>query len=65
MYSVESVLFLLTVRIADVLSGKCSVLCAQYTFLVYRLESVLFLCTVHFTDVPSGSCSVSVHSTHL
>jgi hypothetical protein len=66
MYGLESVLFLCTVHISDVLSGKCSCsvhsthLCCTvwkilffsllYTFLMYVLESVLFLCTVHFSD---------------
>ena len=56
MYLLESVLFLCTVHISDVPSGKCSVSvhsthfwrtvwkvfysCAQYTFLMYRVESV-------------------------
>jgi len=73
MYHLESVLFLCTVHISYVPSGKCSVsvhrtnflcaiwkvfcFCAQYTFLMYHLESVLFLCTVHICDLPSGKCS--------
>ena len=81
MYHLESVLFLCTVYISDVPSGKrfvsvhsthlwCDIwkvfcFCAQYTFLRYRLGSFLFLCTVHIYDVPSGKCSVSVHSTHF
>ena len=78
---IESVLFLWTLHISPLPSGKCSVsvhitqfwctvwklfcFCAKYTFLMYRQESVLFLCTLHISDVPSGKCSVSVHSTHF
>ena len=81
MYRLESVLFLRTVHISDVPSGKCFTsvhnthfwrtvwkvffFCAQYTFLMYRLERIMFLCTVHISDVPFGKCSVSVHSTHF
>ena len=71
MYGVEIVLFLCTVHISDVRSGRCSIcvysthfwyavwkvfcFCAQYTFLMCRLEGVLFVCTVHISDVPSGT----------
>jgi len=64
MYCLESVLFLCTVHIPDVLSGKFC-FCAQYTFLMYLLESVPFLCTVYISDVLSGKCFVSVHSTRF
>jgi hypothetical protein len=58
MYRLERIMFLCTVHISDVPSGKCYVsvhstyfwcnvwkglcFCAQYTFLMYRLESALF-----------------------
>ena len=79
-YRVESVVYLCTVHISDVLSEKCSDcvhtthfwctvrkvfwLCAPYTFLIYCLESVLFLRTVHICDVPPGKFSVCVHSAY-
>jgi len=65
-YCLESVLFLCTVHISYVPSGKCSFymhsthfwstfseefsFCSQYIFLIYRLKSILFLCTVHVSD---------------
>jgi hypothetical protein len=81
MYRLECVLFLCTVQISEIPSGKCSIsvhstlfwctvrkvfcFCAQYTFLLYRLESVRFLCTVHISDIPSGKCSFSAHISHF
>ena len=74
-YRLESLIFLCTVHISDVPSGKCSVsvhsthfwctlwdvfcFCAQYTLLMYPLESVLFLCTVHISDAKLCDNSLS------
>jgi len=63
-YRLESVMFLCTVHIFEVLSRKCSDLCTKHVSDMPS-ESVLFLFKVHVSDVLSGKCCFFTQCTFL
>jgi len=63
MYRLESFLFLCTVHISDVTSGKCSA-SVHSTHFCCTVVNVFCFCAQHpCFNVLAGMCSLSVHST--